>query len=172
MVFLVVGYGTQTPSSITGKAIGGFCAIVGVFILTLPVPIVVNSFASYYKNRLWRNEVSIVCICSKLRNQMQFEWQNILWFFSLPLNIRCLKYNLTMIIMIIASSKLFEIYFFELECKWEFQECFRRNGIMALEVYPLMVLWENIWKNIFIFILAMLSLLDECNCILLPSQKQ
>ena len=52
-----VGYGTQTPQSITGKAIGGFCAIVGVFILTLPVPIVVNSFASYYKNRLWRNEV-------------------------------------------------------------------------------------------------------------------
>ena len=53
-----VGYGTQTPQSITGKAIGGFCASVGVFILTLPVPIVVNSFASYYKNRLWRNEVA------------------------------------------------------------------------------------------------------------------
>lgn len=34
------------------------CAVVGVFILTLPVPIVVNSFASYYKNRLWRNEVA------------------------------------------------------------------------------------------------------------------
>lgn len=55
---LAVGYGTQTPASVTGKAIGGFCAIVGVFILTLPVPIVVNSFASYYKNRLWRNEVA------------------------------------------------------------------------------------------------------------------
>ena len=53
-----VGYGTQSPSSITGKAIGGLCALIGVFILTLPVPIVVNSFASYYKNRLWRNEVS------------------------------------------------------------------------------------------------------------------
>ena len=53
-----MGYGTQTPSSIAGKAIGGVCAIVGVFILTLPVPIVVNSFASYYKNRLWRNEVA------------------------------------------------------------------------------------------------------------------
>ena len=48
----------MTPKSIAGKAIGGFCAIVGVFILTLPVPIVVNSFASYYKNRLWRNEVA------------------------------------------------------------------------------------------------------------------
>ena len=56
--YFSVGYGTQTPQSITGKAIGGFCAIVGVFILTLPVPIVVNSFASYYKNRLWRNEVA------------------------------------------------------------------------------------------------------------------
>ena len=55
-----VGYGTQTPQSIAGKAIGGFCAIVGVFILTLPVPIVVNSFASYYKNRLWRNEVGVI----------------------------------------------------------------------------------------------------------------
>jgi hypothetical protein len=37
---------------------GGLCALGGVFILTLPIPIVVNSFASYYKNRLWRNEVA------------------------------------------------------------------------------------------------------------------
>ena len=29
-----------------------------MFILTLPIPIVVNSFAAYYKNRLWRNEVA------------------------------------------------------------------------------------------------------------------
>ena len=34
------------------------CALGGIFILTLPIPIVVNSFASYYKNRLWRNEVA------------------------------------------------------------------------------------------------------------------
>ena len=33
-------------------------SISGIFILTLPIPIVVNSFASYYKNRLWRNEVA------------------------------------------------------------------------------------------------------------------
>ena len=38
----------------TGKAIGGFCAIVGVFILTLPVPIVVNSFA---KENFMRHEI-------------------------------------------------------------------------------------------------------------------
>ena len=41
-----------------GKLIGGFCALSGVFILTLPIPIVVNSFAQFYKNRLWRNEVT------------------------------------------------------------------------------------------------------------------
>ena len=43
-----------------GKVFGGLCAIVGVFTLTLPIPIVVNSFAGFYKNRLWRNEVAQV----------------------------------------------------------------------------------------------------------------
>ena len=46
--------------SLTGKIIGGFCALSGVFILTLPIPIVVNSFAPFYKNRLWRNEVQLL----------------------------------------------------------------------------------------------------------------
>ena len=46
----------------SGKLIGGFCALSGVFILTLPIPIVVNSFAQFYKNRLWRNEVTIIMI--------------------------------------------------------------------------------------------------------------
>ena len=31
----------------------------GIFLLTLPLPIVVNSFAGFYKNRLWRNEVAL-----------------------------------------------------------------------------------------------------------------
>merc|ERR1712155_328176 len=46
-----------SPCSSPGKMIGGCCALSGVFILTLPIPIVVNSFAVFYKNRLWRNEV-------------------------------------------------------------------------------------------------------------------
>ena len=37
------------PRTYLGKLIGGFTAISGIFILTLPIPIVVNSFASYYK---------------------------------------------------------------------------------------------------------------------------
>ena len=41
-----------------GQLFGGFCALVGVFTFTVPSPIVVNSLAGCYKNRLWRNEVS------------------------------------------------------------------------------------------------------------------
>ena len=71
-------YGELSPSTFPGKLIGGslasrmrispysipqlsggLCALCGIFILTLPIPIVVNSFASYYKNRLWRNEVHL-----------------------------------------------------------------------------------------------------------------
>ncbi len=50
MTLTTVGYDLN-PKTILGKIVGGFCALSGVFILTLPIPIVVNSFASYYKNR-------------------------------------------------------------------------------------------------------------------------
>ena len=58
-----------------GKMICGLCALCGVFILTLPIPIgrkpkhslwinpnnisvVVSSFAQCYKRKLWRNEIA------------------------------------------------------------------------------------------------------------------
>ena len=44
--------------SLLGKFVGGLTALVGIFTITLPIPIVVNSFAGFYKNRLWRNEVA------------------------------------------------------------------------------------------------------------------
>ena len=56
MTITTVGYDLN-PKTLLGKLIGGCCALSGVFILTLPIPIVVNSFAQFYKNRLWRNEV-------------------------------------------------------------------------------------------------------------------
>ena len=33
------------------------CALSGIFILTLPIPIVVSNFAVIYKSKLWRNEI-------------------------------------------------------------------------------------------------------------------
>ena len=56
MTITTVGYDLY-PKTFLGRLIGGFCALTGIFILTLPIPIVVNSFASFYRNRLWRNEV-------------------------------------------------------------------------------------------------------------------
>jgi len=57
MALTTVGYGDRAPSSAVGKTIGGFCALIGIFILALPVPIVVNSFSTNYKNRIWKTEV-------------------------------------------------------------------------------------------------------------------
>jgi len=59
MALTSVGNGEKKPNSNIGKFIGCTCAILGVFILALPVPIVLNSFSANYKNRLWRNEVMI-----------------------------------------------------------------------------------------------------------------
>ena len=56
MTITTVGYDLQ-PKTMIGKLIGGLCALTGIFILTLPIPIVVNSFASFYNNRLSRTAV-------------------------------------------------------------------------------------------------------------------
>ena len=48
----------SSSQTLLGQFCGGFCALVGVFTLTLPLPIVVDSFEGCYKNRLWRNEVA------------------------------------------------------------------------------------------------------------------
>lgn len=58
MTLTTVGY-DMNPSTFMGKFICGMCAVTGIFILTLPIPIVVTSFAACYKNRLWRNEISM-----------------------------------------------------------------------------------------------------------------
>ena len=42
-----------------GKFIGSMCALLGVFTITMPVPIMVNNFTKFYKNKLWRGEVAL-----------------------------------------------------------------------------------------------------------------
>lgn len=58
-LFFLSSIGTTTPLSGFGKCIGGVTALFGVFCITLPVPIVVNSFSNFYKTRLWRSEVAL-----------------------------------------------------------------------------------------------------------------
>ena len=58
MTLTTVGDDRKYPSTNFGQLIAGCCAVMGTFIITLPIPIVVNSFARCYNNQLWRGEVS------------------------------------------------------------------------------------------------------------------
>ena len=39
--------------------IGGFTALLGVFVLALPVPLILNTFSLNYRNRVWKQEVKL-----------------------------------------------------------------------------------------------------------------
>ena len=50
-----VGYGDYVPTTLAGKFIGGACAVNGVLIVAMVVPVVVNNFEFFYKrDRIWR----------------------------------------------------------------------------------------------------------------------
>ena len=46
-----LGYGDFPVQSILGKLVGSCCAVCGVLVMALPIPIVVDNFADYYSEQ-------------------------------------------------------------------------------------------------------------------------
>ena len=56
-VITTVGDNIQGPKTTIGQLIGGTCALLGVIIFSLPIPIVINSFSTFYNNLLWIDQI-------------------------------------------------------------------------------------------------------------------
>lgn len=54
-----VGYGDVHPTTGLGYAIGGFCAISGVLVIALSVPVIVNNFTVYYTHAQSREKLKM-----------------------------------------------------------------------------------------------------------------
>ena len=68
-----VGYGDVYPRTGLGYAIGGFCAISGVLVIALSVPVIVNNFTVYYSHAQSREKLKI----RKKKFEQTEKWQRL-----------------------------------------------------------------------------------------------
>ncbi|KAL3857094.1 hypothetical protein ACJMK2_011790 [Sinanodonta woodiana] len=68
-----VGYGDIVPTSVSGYFVGSCCAISGVLVIALSVPVIVNNFTVYYVNAQARDKLRKM----KKRSEQAQKWRRL-----------------------------------------------------------------------------------------------
>ena len=46
-----VGYGDMVPATLPGRFVSSFCAIIGILVIAMPIPIIATNFTDFYSNQ-------------------------------------------------------------------------------------------------------------------------
>ena len=60
MTITTLGYGDIVPVTPIGYVIGGLCSLTGLVFLAMPLPVIVNNFATFYAHAKARQQLKKV----------------------------------------------------------------------------------------------------------------